>query len=178
MTEEKKKTSPEEKSEEKKDKKKAEREETAKIQRLEKELEEAHALLEKEKDSHLRLAAEYDNFKKRTAREKEDLFFLSKSEVIKTLLPVFDNLDRAAGASGQALEEGVKMILASFAEALGKMDVHEIEIEGKPFDPELCEAVFHEEEEGAPENTVAQVLQKGYVLKDKVIRHAMVKVVN
>lgn len=149
---------------------------------LEKKLEKELATLLKEKaelkDSHLRLAAEYENFKKRTAREKEELYFAAKCDVLKRLLPVFDNLERAGSASGEALEEGVRMILASFKEALAGIDVKEIEAEGKPFDPALCEAVFHEEDPGKGENEVTQVLQKGYICGEKVIRHAMVKVAN
>ncbi len=154
------------------------RKEKAADKKLEKELEETKAELAEIKDSHLRLAAEYDNFKKRTAREKEDLYFLAKSDVIRKLLPVFDNLERAGGATGEALEEGVKMILSSFREALTGIDVQEIEALGKPFDPALCEAVFHEDDPEKGENEVTQILQKGYVCGDKVIRHAMVKVAN
>ncbi|MBP5289188.1 MAG: nucleotide exchange factor GrpE [Clostridia bacterium] len=154
------------------------RKEKAQEKKLEKEL----AALEKElaelKDSHLRLAAEYENFKKRTAREKEELYFAAKCDVLKRLLPVFDNLERAGAAKGEALEEGVRMILSSFKETLAGIDVHEIEAEGQTFDPAFCEAVFHEEDPEKGENEVTQVLQKGYICGEKVIRHAMVKVAN
>lgn len=154
------------------------RKEKAAEKKLEKEVESLTAELAELKDSHLRLAAEYDNYKKRTAREKEDLYFLAKSDVLKRLLPVFDNLERASSAQGEALEEGVKMILTSFKDTLGTLDVHEIEAEGKEFDPNLHEAVFHEEDPDKGESEVTQVLQKGYTCGDKVIRHAMVKVAN
>ncbi len=154
------------------------RKDKAAEKKLEKERDALAAELADLKDSHLRLAAEYDNFKKRTAREKEDLYFLAKSDVLKRLLPVFDNLERASAAKGEALEEGVKMILTSFRDTLGAMDVHEIEAEGKPFDPNLHEAVFHEDDPEKGESEVTQILQKGYTCGDKVIRHAMVKVAN
>ena len=184
MTEEEKKEIPEtetakaeaEEAAEKPDKKS--RKEKVSEKKAEKEIETLNTKLAELTDSHLRLAAEYDNFKKRTAREKEDLYFAAKCDVLKRLLPVFDNLERAGTASGKALEEGVRMILSSFKEALAGIDVQEIEAEGKPFDPALCEAVFHEDDPEKGESEVTQVLQKGYICKDKVIRHAMVKVAN
>ena len=147
--------------------------------KLEKEKNELSAKLEEENDRYLRVLAEYDNFKKRTAREKDELYFSAKADVIKKLLPVFDNLERAeAVASGDECLEGVKLTLRQFREVLAALDIREIEAEGKPFDPALHEAVFHDEQEGVPENTVTQVLQKGYQSGDKILRHAMVKVSN
>ena len=157
--------------------KKSRKDKTAE-KKLEKEVASLTAELADLKDSHLRLAAEYDNFKKRTAREKDEIYFAAKCDVLRRLLPVFDNLERAGAAKGEALEEGVRMILSSFRESLSGIDVKEIEIEGKPFDPALCEAVFHEEDPDKGENEVTAVLQKGYVCGEKVIRHAMVKVAN
>ena len=176
MTEEEKTAREAEEAPEKPEKKS--RKEKAAEKKLEKEVETLSKELSELKDSHLRLAAEYDNFKKRTAREKDDLYFAAKCDVLKRLLPVFDNLERAPGAQGEALEEGVKMILSSFKDTLAGIDVQEIEAEGKPFDPNLCEAVFHEDDPEKGESEVTQVLQKGYVCGDKVIRHAMVKVAN
>lgn len=157
------------------------REEKIEEQKLSEELE----LVKKEKeelnDKYLRLAAEYENYKKRTAKEKEEIYGVAKAQVIKGLLPVFDNMDRAkefATADKEKLAEGVEMILKQFVDSLEKMGVTEIKALGEPFDPELHEAVFHEDVEGEPENTVNQVLQKGYICDGKVIRHAMVKVVN
>ena len=131
-------------------------------------------------DKYLRLAAEYANFKNRTQKEKDELFFAAKARVIRELLPVFDNLDRAKEFTQDAdkLAEGVNMILAQFSGILEKLGITEIKALGEPFDPELCEAVFHEEAEDQPENTVTQVLQKGYVCDGKVVRHALVKVAN
>ena len=167
----------EEKPEAEKPEKKS-RKDKAQEKKLEKEIASLTEELASEKDAHLRLAAEYDNFKKRTAREKEDLYFLAKSDVIRKLLPVFDNLERAGAATGEALEEGVRMILSSFKDTLATIDVQEIDALGKTFDPALCEAVFHEDDPDKGESEVTQVLQKGYLCGDKVIRHAMVKVAN
>ncbi len=157
------------------------REEQVELQKLSDEL----ALLKKERDElndkYLRLAAEYENYKKRTAKEKEEIFGIAKAQALKGLLPVFDNMDRAkefADTDKDKLAEGVEMILKQFAQALEKMGVTEIKALGETFDPELHEAVFHEDAEGEPENSVSQVLQKGYICDGKVIRHAMVKVVN
>ncbi len=150
-----------------------------------KELSEELECVKKEKDElndkYLRLAAEYENFKKRNAKEKEELFAVAKARVVKSLLPVFDNMDRAkeyTSTDKDKLAEGVDMILKQFTDCLEKNGITEIPALGQTFDPELHEAVFHEDAEGEPENTVSQVLQKGYICDGKVIRHAMVKVVN
>jgi len=147
--------------------------------KLEKEKKELTEKLSEENDRYLRLLAEYDNFKKRTAREKEELYFASKADVVKKLLPVIDNLERAeAFSDGEEFAEGVKMILKQFGETLKSLEIEEIAAQDMPFDPNLHEAVFHDEKEGVPENTVTEVLQKGYKMGDKIIRHAMVKVSN
>jgi molecular chaperone GrpE len=144
---------------------------------LAKELEETLARLAETEDRFLRTLAEYDNFKKRTAREKEDIYFAAKADVIKKLLPVFDNFDRAAGCTDpDEFRSGVDMIIQQFFHSLEEMEIREIAKEGDEFDPVFHEAVFREETEGVPENTITQVLQKGYAMGDKVIRHAMVKV--
>lgn len=143
----------------------------------EKELAETKALLAETQDRYLRTLAEYDNFKKRSAKEKEDLYFASKADVIKKLLPVFDNLDRAQlAADGEDYRKGVEMIISQFGDILAAMEIRQIAKEGDPFDPVFHEAIFREEKEGVPENTVTEVLQKGYAVGDTVIRHAMVKV--
>ncbi len=177
------KTAPEKETKEEKEEKEEPKDEAREYKvlagKLEKENKELAGKLEEEKDRYLRVLAEYDNFKKRTAREKEDLYFASKADVVKKLLPVFDNLERAeAFSSGEECAEGVKLIVRQFREALAALEITEIEAEGKPFDPNLHEAVFHDEQEGVPENTVTQVLQKGYQIGDKILRHAMVKVSN
>lgn len=153
------------------------REEEIAVASLQKELEEAKALLAEKDDRYLRTLAEYDNFKKRSAKEKEDLFFAAKANVVKSLLPVFDNLDRAgAAADFDSYRKGVEMILSQFGEILSSLDIQSVAKEGDPFDPVFHEAIFREEKEGVEENTITEVLQKGYAMGDKVIRHAMVKV--
>ena len=154
-----------------------ERAEAILLAKAEKELAELKKALAETEDRYLRTLAEYDNFKKRTVREKEELYFASKSDVIKKLLPVFDNFERAQMFSdGEEYKKGVDMIVHQFFEILSSMEVRKITETGDPFDPMFHEAVFREEKEGVPENTVTEVLQNGYAVGDKVIRHAMVKV--
>ena len=130
-------------------------------------------------DKYLRLLAEFENYKKRTQKEKEDIYSLAKTDVVTKLLPVIDNFDRAEKViEDETVAEGVKLIHKQFDEFLTKLGVEEILAEGCEFDPNLHSAVFHEDVEGEPENTVSEVLQKGYRLGERVIRHAMVKVVN
>ena len=130
-------------------------------------------------DKYLRLLAEFENYKKRTQKEKEDIYSLAKADVVTTMLPVIDNFDRAEKViEDPTVAEGVKLIHKQFDEFLKKIGVEEIPAEGLEFDPNLHSAVFHEDVEGEPENTVSEVLQKGYKLGERVIRHAMVKVVN
>ena len=130
-------------------------------------------------DKYLRLLAEFENYKKRTQKEKEDIYSLAKTDVVTKLLPVIDNFDRAEKViENEAVAEGVKLIHKQFDDFLAKLGVEEIPALGCEFDPNLHSAVFHEDVEGEPENTVSEVLQKGYRLGDRVIRHAMVKVVN
>lgn len=130
-------------------------------------------------DKYLRTIAEFDNYKKRTQKEKEEIYFLAKSEVVKNLLPVIDNFERAEKFSeDKGIEEGMALVKKQFTEFLKKIGVEEIEAEGKTFDPNFHNAVLHEDREDAEENVVVEVLQKGYMLGEKVIRHAMVKVAN
>lgn len=144
-----------------------------------KELEAAQRELAEEKERFLRLAAEYDNYKKRTAKEKEELYLAAASGVLQKLLPVFDNLERAESCKDySSLRDGVKLILDSFHSALNACGVKEIEALGAPFDPALHEAVSQEKRDDCPENSVCEVLQKGYLAGDRVLRHAMVKVAN
>ncbi len=143
----------------------------------EKALEETSSKLSETEDRLLRTLAEYDNFKKRSAREKEEIYFLSKSDLIKKLLPVFDNFERAQKfTDAKDYKAGVDMIINQFFQILEGMEVREIANVGDEFDPNFHEAVFREEKEGVEENLITEVLQKGYAVGDKVIRHAMVKV--
>ena len=130
-------------------------------------------------DKYLRLLAEFENYKRRTQKEKDDIFAMAKVDIVSKLLPVIDNFDRAEKViEDETVAQGVKLIHNQFDEFLKKLGVEEIEALGKEFDPNFHSAVFHEDVEGEPENTVSEVLQKGYKLEDKVVRHAIVKVVN
>ena len=131
-------------------------------------------------DKYLRLMAEFDNFRKRTQREKEQLSTEIKALCVLNILPVLDNLERAQVSSGdyESLREGIDLVLKQFEGTLEKMGVSEIEAEGKDFDPEKHNAVMHEEDEELPPSTVKEVLQKGYEVSGRVIRHAIVKVAN
>ncbi len=144
------------------------------------ELEEA---LKESEDKYLRMLAEYDNFKKRTQKEKESLYKEGIADSVEQLLTVLDNLDRAAAvdvsqSDAQSVVDGVNKILEQAKEVFAKMGVEEIPAKGEQFNPELHNAVMHEENEEYGENTVSEVFLKGYKIGDKVIRHSMVKVAN
>ena len=131
------------------------------------------------KDSLLRISAEYDNFRRRSQKEREGVYSDAYSDAINALLPVLDNLGRAVGCEDpKALADGLALILKSFDEGLAKLGVEEIKALGETFDPERHYAVLHVEDESYGENEVVEVLQKGYTRGDKVIRYAVVKVAN
>ncbi len=137
--------------------------------------------LETQKDLLLRTAAEYDNFKKRTQREKEELSAFTKGSVIKELLPALDNFDRAAQATLENPDEykkGMDMSIKSLMDILVKLGLQEIESLGKEFDPNFHYAISKIEDENFGDNIIAQVYQKGYMLGETVIRPAMVVVAN
>ena len=132
-------------------------------------------------DQHLRLAAEYDNYRKRTTREKETVYQDAKIDTIAKFLEVYDNLERAATQEGDednAHKKGMVMIFNQLTATLEKMGVTIEDPKGQPFDPEKHNAVMHIEDENLGENTVATVFQKGFLLGDKVIRFATVQVAN
>ena len=132
-------------------------------------------------DQHLRLAAEYDNYRKRTTREKESLYQDAKIDTIAKFLEVYDNLERAvtqAGDEDNVHKKGMEMIFHQLCAVLEKMGVTVEDPQGKEFDPERHNAVMHLEDESLGENIVAQVFQKGFLLGDKVIRFATVQVAN
>ncbi len=164
----------------------AEKEQTAekKTKKTEKkksaEVEKLKAELDTTKDMLLRTAAEYDNFKRRTEKEKTDLAEFVKANTVKQLLPVADNIQRAASSDNQSPDyiKGLEMIIKQLSDSLDKIGLKEIDAEGKPFDPNEHEAVMHIEDENYGENTVIEVLQTGYKLGNTVIRPAMVKVAN
>ena len=147
------------------------------------------AIVEKEladvSDKYLRLAAEYDNFRRRSQKEKETLYTDSVALVIKEWLPVLDSLDRAAqtvtnlaSEENKAVASGIELIQKQAIEAMTRLGVSEIACLGQTFDPNIAEAVMHVEDDTAAASTVIEVFQKGYTRGDRVIRHALVKVAN
>ena len=147
-----------------------------------KQIETLEAELAEQKDKYLRMMAEYDNFRRRAAKEREGVYTDAYCDALEAVLPVMDNLELAARYSGGDAEktaEGVKLVLSSFAAAFEKLGIEEIEAgPGVAFDPNLHNAVMHTEDENLPENTISNVLMKGYKLGDKIIRAAMVAVAN
>ena len=138
------------------------------------------AKVQAEHDRYLRLAAEYDNYRKRSARERESSYSDVRADTVTKFLPVYDNLVRALEQStaDEAYRKGVEMIMTQFKDILGRLGVTEIESVGQTFDPALHNAVMHDVDEEQGENIIVQELQKGFRMGDKVIRFAMVKVVN
>ena len=164
-----------------KEKKKVKKAE-AEVARLEKELDEREAKIAEMNDQYLRVCAEYDNFRKRTAKEREGVYADAYIDALTQILPILDNLDRAAAYSTEdpenPLAKGLELTRKSFVETLEKMGVVEIEALGKAFDPNLHNAVMHVEDENAGENEIVEVFMKGYIRGDKVLRYSMVKVAN
>ena len=142
--------------------------------------EERDAALGAEKDKYLRLAAEYDNYRKRSQKERETVYADAKADTVLQLLPVYDNLERAlkAECSDGAFYKGVEMIMDQLMGIFAKLGVEVIQAAGQTFDPALHNAVIHVEDESLGENVVAEEFQKGFTLNGKVIRFAMVKVAN
>ena len=129
----------------------------------------------------MRTLAEYDNFRKRSVKEKEAIYPEATAEAISKFLPVLDSMERAAGfaCSDEEYKKGVDMIIHSFYEALAAAGAEEISAEvGAPFDPALHNAVMHIEDENLGTGVISQVVQKGYRLGDRIIRHSMVQVAN
>ena len=132
-------------------------------------------------DQFTRLTAEYDNYRKRTAKEKESIYQDAKIDTIQEFLAVYDNLERAVAAEGgddSPHKKGMEMIFVQYKKILEKLGVTEIEAKGQPFDPNRHNAVMHIDDENLGENVVAQVFQAGFMLGDKVVRHAVVQVAN
>ena len=131
-------------------------------------------------DKYLRLCAEYDNFRKRSQKEKDSLYADIKAETLKKFLPVYDNLVRALDQSteDEAYRRGVEMSMNQFNTTMAKRGVTEIESLGQKFDPAFHNAVMHVEDAEKGENEIVEVFQKGFIMGDKVIRFAMVKVAN
>lgn len=139
------------------------------------------AELSETKDRLLRTLAEYDNFRKRSQKEKEQAYGDSKASVLAEFLPVMDNFERAANnadANAEDYKKGIDMIFNQFSEVFKKLGVEAFGEKGEQFDPNIHNAVMHAEDENEPENTVTDVFTKGYKMSDRVIRAAVVKVVN
>ena len=174
------KSAPEPETEEKSEKKAKKKKEKYTFTREQVEqMEIAAKQLESVKDQFIRQTAEYENYRKRTTKEKEGIYQDAKADTIKEFLAVYDNLERASAAGGgedSPHKKGLDMIFQQYKEILAKLGVEEIEAQGQPFDPEWMNAVMHVENDSFGENTVAQVFQAGFRMGDKVIRHAIVQV--
>lgn len=155
-------------------------EEVSETDALRAELEAARAEIAAEKDKNLRLRAEYDNFRKRSARERDNIYADVKADTLKKLLPVFDNLERALRqeTADEAYKKGVEMTMNQFLEALRTLGVTPIEAVGQTFDPNEHNAVMHTEDPDKGEGEIVQEFQKGFKMGDRVIRFSMVQVAN
>ena len=133
-----------------------------------------------ERDAHLRIAAEYDNFRKRTIKEKEASYGNGKADAVAKMLPIYDNLERALQqeTSDAAYKKGVEMTMTELLKIFNGLGVEVFGNVGDAFDPNLHNAVMHIENEELPENSLAAVFQKGFKIGDKVVRFAMVQVAN
>ena len=179
---------PEAQAEEKAGTPKEEKKEKAKKEKAEKKKEEKAAPQEDKKpeapqaqsDAYLRLLAEYDNYRKRSQREKDSLYADIKADTLLKFLPVYDNLVRALKqpTEDEAYRKGIEMIMTQFCTTMEKLGVEKIESLGRTFDPALHNAVMHVDDETKGENEIVEVFQEGFCLGDKVIRFAMVKVAN
>ena len=133
-----------------------------------------------EKDKYLRLCAEYDNFRKRSQKEKDAIYADVRANTLTSFLPVYDNLVRALNqpTEDEAYKKGVEMIMTQFKTTMEKLGVTEMDCLGKKFDPAFHNAVMHVDDEEKGENEIVEVFQQGFMLGDKVVRFAMVKVAN
>ncbi len=140
--------------------------------------------LKEQNDKYLRLMAEYDNYQKRTQREKAQRYADAVADTVAMLLPIGDNIERAlktevTSEDAKKFKEGVELVMKQFMDSLSKLDVKPIPALGEQFDPNLHNAVMHVEDESVDDNTVVEEFMKGYIYKDsKVVRHSMVKVAN
>lgn len=177
------KAEPEAKAEEKckKDKKSDAKKLKAEIEELTKALDAEKKHADEANDKYMRLAAEYDNFRKRSQKEKDAVYGDAISDAIKGIIPIIDNLQYAQkyqNGDREKFAEGVELILSKVPETLEKMNIKMFGEAGEQFNPEIHNAVFHIEDDSFGENEIAEVLQCGYMHREKVIRYAMVKVAN
>ena len=144
---------------------------------LQKELDRAKAELDECNDKYMRMMAEYDNFRKRSAKEKEGIYADAFADCVGSMLPILDNLERAGKSDNmEGVKKGLELTAKAFEDALSKMGITEVEC--KTFDPNLHNAVMHVEDDAYGESEIVEVFQRGYCKGDKVIRYAMVKVAN
>ena len=168
------------KKEKKGEKKEKAKEEKAKEEKAEAKDEKKAESPQGASDAYLRLLAEYDNYRKRSQKEKDSLYADIKADTVTKFLPVYDNLVRALkqGTEDEAYRKGVEMIMNQFCSTLEKLGVTKTESLGQKFDPKFHNAVMHVEDDEKGENEIVEVFQEGFMLGDKVIRFAMVKVAN
>lgn len=149
-----------------------------------KEEKEVNALAEEYYAQLQRVMADFDNYRKRVAKEKDSLYSLISAELITEFLPVLDTLEKSAGSIGgddetsKSWREGIQLVCRQFDDILKKLGAEEIKAVGEAFDPNLHDAVMHVEDENLGENIISKELKKGYKLKDRIIRHSMVVVAN
>ena len=148
------------------------------LELLEEKVKELEAKLQEADDKYLRMAAEYDNFRRRSREEREGVYEAAVADTVSEILPIIDNLERAALYEGDKVLDGVVMISKSVSEVLGKLGVESFGAAGDAFDPNLHNAVMHDEDSEKGENEITEVFQKGYKKGKRVIRFAMVKSVN
>lgn len=149
------------------------------LEKAQKELEQKNKEFDELNDRYMRMIAEYDNYRKRTAKEKEGIYTDAYFDALASIIPIIDNVERAASyKEGDKVAEGIALILKSFNEVLEKMSVTAYGEPGDAFDPNIHDAMMHVEREDLGENVIADVFQKGYKKDDRVLRHAMVTVAN
>ena len=149
------------------------------VDELKKRIAELEALLKEKEDQHLRMAAEYDNFRRRSREEREATYTEAVADTVGEILPIIDNLERASMYDDDAkVKEGLVMIAKSVESVFEKLKVEAVGAAGETFDPNLHNAVLHAEDEERGEGEIVEVFQKGYKKGNKIIRFAMVKTVN
>ena len=149
------------------------------IKALKAEIEKLTAEAKEKDDKYLRLAAEYDNFRRRSREEKDATYNVALSDTVQEILPIIDNLERASAfEDSEKVKEGLAMIASSVSTTLSKLGVESFGLPGEKFDPNLHNAIMHDEDDSERENEITDVFQKGYKKGSKIIRFAMVKTVN
>lgn len=162
--------------EEKKDKKECKE---SKKRELQKQVEQLTAALSEEKDRYARMFAEYENFRRRSQKERENVYADAYAEALGEVMPMVDNLERALQCGeGEQLRKGLEMVMNQFQEMLKKLGIETFCEKGDTFDPNIHHAIMHEDDENLPENSIVEVFQRGYKKGERIIRCAMVKVVN